>query len=106
MSAVMTRFFACALLLAASPSLAQSQSQSQTQPAPATPPGGREASEAAAVDLTELDPEAPVSTLASGGRAVLSRTDAENQRRAAQGRLGLRLGSDMSFRLGERVNPQ
>lgn len=86
------------LLLAATAGAAPVAAQTQ----PVDPAAAREGTAAGAVDLTQLDPNEPAKPLASGRERVLSRNEVENRTRAAQGRLGVRLGNDMSFRLGDK----
>lgn len=62
------------------------------------PPGAREATSAAATELTDVAPPVrPIASKTRTGRPV-SGNEAYNRARAAEGRVGVRLGNDMSFR--------
>lgn len=72
------------------------------QTGPGSSQAAREATDAAAVPILETV-EAGRRPLAAGRNVnrIPSRNEAYNQARAAEGRLGVRLGNDMSFRVSD-----
>jgi hypothetical protein len=50
-------------------------------------------------DAAEAAPEDNTPPLAAGKERILSKNEAYNQARAADGRVGVRLGNDMSYRI-------
>jgi hypothetical protein len=91
------------LLLLPAPLLAQER-PADTSPAvelgSVNPQAARTGADAAAVTLDEdvaaADRAVPLASRGTGTRAV-SRNEAYNRQRAAEGRVGVRLGDDMSF---------
>jgi hypothetical protein len=86
------RFFATALLfmIAASGAQAQDTQASAPRPVVTTPP-----------PATEVVPDDRARPLASSNQTgrIVSKNEAYNLGRAAEGRLGVRLGNDMSYRV-------
>jgi hypothetical protein len=92
-----------ALLLLSAPLGAQERptnSSPVVDPGTVDPQAARVQSDAAAVTLDEdvaaSDRAAPLASRVRGAR-IVSRNEAYNQQRAAEGRVGVRLGDDMSF---------
>lgn len=79
------------------PALASAQRQ------PVDPQAARQAAEAGAVMDAPGGTEDRVIPLAAGRQSqrISSRNEAYNRARAAEGRLGMRLGNDMSFRVSD-----
>jgi hypothetical protein len=72
--------------------------QAQTGAAPASPLKPR-AQTTAPLEAAEAAPEDNTPPLAAGKERILSKNEAYNQARAADGRVGVRLGNDMSYRI-------
>ena len=73
--------------------------QAQTGAAPASPLKPR-AQTTAPLEAAETAPDGNSTLpLAAGKERILSKNEAYNQARAADGRLGVRLGNDMSYRI-------
>lgn len=85
------RFFVTALLLATAAAGVQAQeTQIPAPPIVTTPP-----------PVTEVVPDDRAKPLASSNQTglILSKNETYNLGRAAEGRLGVRLGNDMSYRV-------
>lgn len=74
----------------------------QTQPS--SPQAARQTTDAAAAAATDTtgpnDHAVPLAAGRRGEQRVVSKNEAYNLGRAAEGRVGVRLGDDMSFRVG------
>lgn len=67
------------------------------------PAPGTQSDDAAPITAPDASPDQEAAPLAAGrkseGARILSKNEAYNQARAAEGRVGVRLGNDMSFRV-------
>lgn len=85
-----------ALVLLALPTTALARPQEMPMPAPAPQPA--ETMAPAPSDVVLDDRAKPLASSEQTGR-ILSKNEAYNLGRAADGRLGVRLGNDMSYRV-------
>lgn len=86
------------LLLSATGALAQNQSQSQGQAAVAPLADGQAVAPVALTDVIPENRVPPLATSRETGR-ILSKNELYNLGRVADGRLGVRRGDDMSYRI-------
>lgn len=86
------------LTLVLMPKMAAAQTQTGTAPASTLAPRPAALTPLEAVETAPRDVDAP--PLAAGRNTrVVSKNEAYNKGRAADGRLGVRLGNDMSYRI-------